>query len=267
LIVVAVTTDNVPHIVAELARRDVGNAILLLDTPVLPLRGLSATRHFSRFARVLVSEDNIALPPLLLARKLIERGELGRLRRIFFFHNGYKFHALAGLKLLAGERIHRIVNRKFPGVRQKTIEFASGIVATMYEPRDYAVGKFLIECERGTIADYDHAAAPRHRIGYVLDGPIYRGLTLDGAEVEPSSLDQLYRRHIGTDVFGATPMNTMKVRGLMDVIVGSLDTRSRFRYAPSEGLVDAIAAKLADRVGYVALPRVLERLAAVVDRR
>ena len=30
----------------------------------------------------------------------------------------------------------------------------------MYEPRDYAIGKFLLKGERGAIADYDYAVSP-----------------------------------------------------------------------------------------------------------
>jgi len=263
LIIVAVTLEQVP---AVLARIDAPNAILLVDTPVFPLRRMVAARRFSAFKRVLVSEDNVALPPLLLARSLIASGELGALRRIFFFHNGYKFHALAGLRVLTGgAALRSIVNRKFHGLRQKTISLVGGVTAVMYEPRDYAVGKFMIECEGGTIADYDHADPPRHRIGYELDGPRYRGLTLDGTSVPAEPLDVAYRQLDGIEVFGA-PMNTMKLRGLMDVITGAVEPTSPFHYQPSQAIADALAIKLADRVGYAPFPNFLERIVRLMDR-
>lgn len=261
LIAVAATIAQVPSIVENLARRKLGRAVLLLDTPVLPLRKLAAMRWFTSFKRVLVSEDNIALPPFLLARRLIDTGRVGRLRRIFFFHNGFKFHALAGLKLLTGRsRLLRIVGRKYKDVRQKTIDFEDGVVATMYEPRDYATGKFLLECEGGSIADYDHAISPVHRIGYQIEGRVYRGLTLDGTPVPRSPLDEAYVEHTSNiEIFDASPMNTMKVRGMMDVLQGSLEDRSPFHYDAAEGVADSFAAWLADRVGYVPAPHVVER--------
>ncbi len=264
LIAMAVSISKVPRVLAQLAGKDVGHAVLLIDTPVLPPTGLWASRFFPAFRRVLVAEDNLALPPFLVARQLIESGAIGALRRIFFFHNGFKHHALASLKLLAGARIRRIVNRKFAGkLRQKQIELEGGVSAVMYEPRDYATGKFLLLGDRGAIADYDHEGQPVRRIGYRTDGDIYRGLTLDGEPVAPSGLDQAYLDSVGDDVFDASPMNTMKLRGLMDLLAAALDERSRFHYDPTEGICDHLAIRLVDRLGYVPAPHQLGRVLPV----
>jgi hypothetical protein len=266
LIVMAVSLRQNARVLAQLAAMPVGGAVLLLDTPVLPPAGLAAARHFSAFRRVLVAEDTLALPPFLLARRLIDDGAIGRLERIFFFHCGYKHHAMASLKLLAGAPIRRIVDRKFAGkMRQKLIDFASGAAAVMYEPRDYATGKFLLRGESGAIADYDYDVAPVRRIGYQVDGPIYRGLTLDGEPVPPAGLDQAYLDHVGGDVFDASLMNTMKLRGLMDLLVAALEPSSPFHYDPADALCDHLSARLVDRIGYLPAPHRFRHLVALAE--
>lgn len=268
LVYLAVSIKHVPKVLADLAGRPVGHAVLLIDTPVLPPSGLAASRHFAAFARVLVAEDNVALPPFLLARRLIDEGAIGRLSRIYFFHSGFKHHALASLKLLSGgQPIRRIVNHKFAGkLRQKEIELGGGVSAVMYEPRDYATGKFLLVGDRGAIADYDYAVEPTRRIGYQLDGPIYRGLTLDGEPVPPAGLDRAYLDRIGTDVFDGTPMNTMKLRGLMDLLDAALAPSSPYHYEVEEGIADHLAIRVTDRLGFVAAPHRIRHVLPLLQR-
>ncbi|MCW5800882.1 MAG: hypothetical protein KIT31_00605 [Deltaproteobacteria bacterium] len=261
LVAVAVGLDAIPELLGRLAARRPRHAVLLLDTPVLPPSRLDAARHFAAFRRVLVAEDNLALPPFLLARRLIDDGAIGDVRRIYFFHNGYKYHALASLKLLAGAPITGLRSRRYKGkLRQKQIELANGTSAIMYEPRDYAVGRFLVEGTRGAIADYSFDGPAARIIGYRLDGPVYRGLTLDGSPLAPAGLDAAYLAHAGPTIPEASPMNTMKLRGLMDVLAGALEDRSPFHYAPGEGVTDALAIRIADRVGWVPALGLLARL-------
>jgi hypothetical protein len=266
LIVSAVSIRSVPRVLAHLVARGFHRAVLLHDTPVLQPAGIAAMRHFSAFRRAVISEDTLALPPLLLARRLVDDGAIGELRRIYFFHCGYKHHALASLKLLARSGISRIVSRKFSSkLRQKVVDFDNGITAVMYEPRDYAIGKFLIEGTRGLITDYDHPGATRV-IGYLADGPIYRGLTLDGAPVPKTELDNAYLARIGTDIPEASLMNTMKLRGLMDLVDGALADHSPHHYRPAEGIADHVAIRIVDRTGYVPSQRLLIRFAELAQR-
>lgn len=267
LVYLAVSIKQVPKVLADLAARPVGHAVLMIDTPVLPPSGLAASRHFAAFRRVLVAEDNLALPPFLLARRLIDEGAIGRLTRIYFFHSGFKHHALASLKLLSGQPIRRIVNHKFAGkLRQKEIELGGGVSAVMYEPRDYATGKFLLVGDRGAIADYDYPVQPVRRIGYQLDGPTYRGLTLDGEPVPPAGLDRDYLERVGADVLDGTPMNTMKLRGLMDLLDAALEPSSPYHYAAEEGIADHLAIRVTDRLGFVAAPHRVRHVLPLLQR-
>jgi hypothetical protein len=260
LIVVAVSLPEIPRVVHALAKRT-SKAVLMLDTPVLPPSGLWASRRFSAFRRVVVSEDNLALPPFLLARSLIETGQIGALQRIYFFHNGFKGHALASLKMLASSPIDRIVDRKFAGKRrQKTISMANGVTAVMYEPRDYAIGKFLLVGDRGAIADYDNEDANSIRLGYVVVDDVYRGMTLRGAPVPHSGLDSLYLDGIDAFVRERNMMLTMKIRGLMDLLVGAVEEHSPYHYSPFDAISDFLAIRIVDRVHYLPAPHQLGRL-------
>lgn len=260
LIVVAVSLSEIPRVVEVIATR-APNAVLMLDTPVLPPSGLWTSRRFAAFRRVVVSEDNLALPPFLLARSLIEQGEIGTLQRIYFFHNGFKGHALASLKLLANASIDRIIDRKFAGKRrQKTIEMANGVTAVMYEPRDYAIGKFMLVGDRGTIADFETEDASSIRLGYQVSDATYRGMTLRGAPLAESGLDSLYLQGIDAFARERDLMLTMKIRGLMDLLVGALEEHSPYHYSPFDAISDFLAIRIVDRIHYLPAPHQLGRL-------
>lgn len=271
LIVVAVATTQVPVVLAELAQYPVAHAVLLVDTPVLRPGGLWAARYFSKFKRVLVSEDNLALPPFVVARRLIDEGAIGRLKHITFFQNGFKHHAIASLKFLTNSSVTSIVDRRMSGKkRKKRIRFASGVTATMFEPRDYSVGKFLIEGDDGCIADFDHPGERVRRIGYLRDGDIYRGLTLDGEALDLTELDQAYLDSIAEDVPGASLMNTMKLRGLMEIVQASVLPESPLHYDPYEALSDYLSIRMVNKtrvmpaVGH--LPSILRLARLMPDR-
>jgi hypothetical protein len=255
LVLVAVPPRHVAGVISELAKGDVATTTLMLDTPVLPARGLWVLPKLRAFQRVLVAEDTIALPPFTLARRLIDAGEIGELRRILFFHCGYRYHALASLKRLAAAPISRLVGQRYVGKRRiKDLSFANGVTATMFEPRDYAIGHFLIEGTRGAIADYDLARDHVRRISYVLDGPLYRGLQLDGVAIPPTDLDQRFLAALTPSIPEVTPMNAMKIRGLVELLAAALTPQSPWHYSVPEGLADGLIIDTVDRAGYVPKP-------------
>jgi hypothetical protein len=269
LVIVAASLPQIPRLLERLARGPSEHLVVMLDTPVVRTGDLRrAMRWFGAFRRVVVSEDTIALPPFVLARRLIDDGAIGALRRVYLFHSGYKYHAMASIKMLAGgAAVRRIVARKYAGkIKRKDIALDNGVHAVLYEPRDYAIGKFLLDGDAGRIADYDLVGGCR-RIGYRLDGSIYRGLALDGEPVPPAGLDGAYLAGVGSDVHDASPMNTMKLRGLMDLIVAALDDDSpRLHYAPAQAIADDIGYRIADRVGVFVAPRLIERAVGLLQR-
>jgi len=242
LILLAVSQRAVADVLRDLSRFPVAGSVVMLDTPVLPLRRLDALRYLRGFRRALVSEDTIALPPFVLARRLLEEGRIGGIQTIHFFHNGYKHHVAASLKFLAGAAtIRRIVSRSYPRGRMvKEIRLGNGTEAVLFEPRDYEDCRFLIEGERGCIADYDFGGeGSLFRIGYRIEEGVYQGLTLDGEAVPMDPLDQAYASRVPRDVPGLSVMKGMKIRGLMSLIAAATDESSPLHYSPQAGLRDA----------------------------
>lgn len=156
MIIVAVTTENVPDVLGELARYNTKHIILFLDTPVMRIKHLWATRYLSNFKNVYVSEDSIFLPNYLNAKKLIQKGAIGRLHHVYLFHNAYKYHGLATLKsLIDANFVHLITTKSYgSGMATLTLTFSAGVTATIIEPKDYTSGRFLIIGDEGSIADY-----------------------------------------------------------------------------------------------------------------
>lgn len=248
LIIVGPTVTEVPRVLEQLSAFDTSTATLLLDTPVLPPKGLPATRYFGRYRAALAAEDTIALPPHRLARALIKEGAIGELTDICFFHNGYRFHGLASLKMLAGEDISSVRLRRYAnGIERRDVRFPSSVRAFMYEPRDYENCSFLIKGTKGAITDLPGHSS--HVIGYVSEAGVYQGLTLNGVTVAPDALDLKYREAVSPAVPGISLMNSMKIRGLMELLRGAVDETSPLRYTAREAIADNLLAILSERFG------------------
>jgi hypothetical protein len=258
VIMVAITKENVPSLLHDLSAYDTEASVLMLDTPVIPLSGLASARFFARFKKVLVSEDTIALPPLLLARSIIEAERIGALKSVYFFHNGYKYHAVASIKALTkNTRTGIIRSRKFyNGMQEKEFHLPNGVRALLYEPREYNHGKLLIEGAAGVVADYDFKGGPHTRIEYLHDGSLYKGMLLDGAPVPANELDARYLASMTQDVPLLSLMNSMKLRGLMDLIVAATKDHSPFHYHPIDGILDNALMQSADKLGFAIDPRI-----------
>jgi hypothetical protein len=245
LIMVAVTLEQVPDVLKKLAVYNTQHVRLLIDTPVLSLHDIRCARYFKKFRSVGVSEDSITLPPFVLARKLIDQGQIGKIKEISLIHSGYRYHALATLKMLTGVNyISKIKNTYSHGkIAERQIIFRNGIKASIVEPRDYSVGKFHIIGEGGAIADYDLSGPNLSRLDYKVEGGIYRGLRLDGQDQTPDDLDRKYLQFIGVDLPESNLMTTMKIRGLMDLIFG------RVEYLSVGGLYDSLAIIFSEKSG------------------
>src|SRR3972149_6116666 len=61
LIIIAITTENVPNILHMLSHYSLRHIILFLDTPVLRMNHLWAIKYFSHFKSVYVTEDFVAM--------------------------------------------------------------------------------------------------------------------------------------------------------------------------------------------------------------
>ena len=269
-IVVSVATPNVPGLLGELTDRGASGRILMLDTPVLEPRDLGSARKFGQFRQVLASEDNFALPPFVLARQLVTEGAIGRLRKIYLFHSGYRHHALAALKQLTGaQRPKRLViERSSSWSLEVHVSFPGGIRATVFEPRHYDVARTMIVGDKGFIVDYPLKHARSVRIGYRTTEGRFLGLTTNDEPVPPTELDNALAAGLeGAPLDDPSLMNQLKIRGFMELLSGLSDPSSRFRYQALDAIDDNLSMLFGERLPFVpagrgALLRTTARVAA-----
>jgi predicted dehydrogenase len=249
-VVVAVGTRSVPRVLDELASRGGAGLTLMVDTPVLDPADLAATKGLGRFRAVLASEDNFALPLFALARRLVDEDRVGRLRKVYLFHSGYRHHALAALRRLTGARPRSVsVDRASRWSADVHVSFSGGVRATIVEPRRYEIGRTLVVGEAGFLADYplDHPRAIH--VGYRTDAGRFRGLTVDDEPVPTTALDEAFDAALGdAPLEDDSLMSQMKIRGAMELLVGLGDPTSRERYPAADAIEDNLAMHVAERI-------------------
>jgi predicted dehydrogenase len=249
-VVVAVGTRSVPGVLDELATRGGAGLTLMVDTPVLDPADLAAAKGLGRFRAVLASEDNFALPLFALARRLVDEGRVGRLRKAYLFHSGYRHHALAALRRLTGARPRRVsVDRASRWSADVHVSFSGGVRATIVEPRRYEIGRTLVVGEAGFLADYplDHPRAIH--VGYRTDAGRFLGLTVDDEPVPTTELDEAFDAALrGAPLEDDSLMSQMKIRGAMELLVGLGDPTSRERYPAADAIEDNLAMHVAERI-------------------
>ena len=252
VILVAVPARQVPRVLATLQGRDTTHVTLMLDTPVLDPRDMGARRAFSRFRRVLASEECFALPPFVLARRLLREGAVGRLRRAYLFHSGFRYHALASLKQLAGVgQPARIAIRRWnPSCADIEVEFRNGVRATIVEPRRYDSGRMMIVGSAGFLTDYPMKHKEAVRIDVRTENGRYVGLSVNGAPEAPLRLDSAWTDGLaGMELADVSLMTQLKIRGFMELLAALGDDSSPFRYPADEAILDNISLHLAERLG------------------
>jgi hypothetical protein len=205
------------------------------------------------FKNVLTSEDCIALPQFQVVRRLIEQGAIGELRKIWLFHSGYRYHAIASLRSLVS-RQHVLQYRTLryaTNQSEVSLRFPNGVEATILEPYAFdGMGTFMVAGTTGIIADYPLGHPKAKHLGFSMEknaearpnpearsqaGDMYRGQRLVGMTVDgelypgfgfPGSrgdaLDQQFRDALPYSLMADTSCkNLLKIRGLMQLFVGA----------------------------------------------
>jgi len=239
IIIVAVTPENVPDVLEKLSHYDTKHITLFLDTPVLRIKHLWATRYLTQFYCVLVSEDSIALPNFEIAKKIITSNKIGKLKHIYLFYDAYKYHALALLKTLTTTNYVNIITRRDfrNGFATLNMTFPYGVTATLLEPRNYEAGKFLIIGEKGSIADYELKTKNSFTLNYQEKNNIYNGIFLKGPINSPPVSVLLRDSKIISSLTNYTRNNHLKIEGLIK-LYDSFDTISTYRYSYWDALYD-----------------------------
>jgi predicted dehydrogenase len=249
-IIAAVTRSQVPSVLRSLSGFDTGHIALMLDTPVLDVGHLGATRMFKRFARVVCSEDSIALPPIATAKRLIDEGAIGALRSVQLFHSGWRNHALAAVRFLAGMRTpSRITVRQWNQKWSETrFRFPGGIRAGVVQPHVHGNGRVLVVGDRGAIVDYVTDRSDATEIGYLVEDGFYRGVTVNGEPVDSELDRRLHETLPRHGLPNPTLDNMFKIRGFMELVRAVHDETSPFSYEAFDAIYDHQSMRLAERL-------------------
>lgn len=166
LVYMVVAKPAVPGVLRRFEAVDRAGLDMLIETPVMLVRHLGHRSLLEPFRNVWVSEDCTTLPVLDLLRDFVATGAVGKLRSATFDRSAYAYHGMAMVKAaLGGERIRYARQRPAgDGRRERRIELENGLSATIFDPRDYALGTMTFEAEDGVVSDVVPAGATAHRI-------------------------------------------------------------------------------------------------------
>lgn len=252
VIVLAATISSVPAILKTLLTHDVGHIDMFLDTPILKMKDVRMARYFSRFKHVYITEDYISMIQTEIIKNYIARGIVGRIKHIYLFHYGYKYHAVSFLKRITGDTYISFMHRKRTSdtISEVHITLSEGCRATIIEPRNYAIGTFLIVGATGTIANYQFADNTIVLTDMMNNNNIYIGTT---AHTDTSNRYLVKNAHyltIAGSVQDHTIMNGKKIASLITMFQTFAHGSEEFVYPDKDGLYDAIASAMLDRYQY-----------------
>ena len=136
---------------------DVSEKIIIVDTPPIDFSNIFEFKLFKKFKSSYVLEDMPFTPLNLEISKIIKSNQIGKIRRINLFNNGFFWHAFSQIKrFLEINSFDLIFWLKISNMHRRIL-FYSGFkqVANIYEPKDYSIGRTQIIGSSGDINDFD----------------------------------------------------------------------------------------------------------------
>lgn len=254
VLIVAVTTKAVREVL-ELLKKKGGRqvTVLIVDTPPLRFSELWRKRLFSGYRSVGVGEDWARLSPVVAARRVISEGRIGELRSILMFHSGYRYHALAVLKVLSGVRsIKSIRFRRFSrNCGDWDVRLGRNIIGRVIEPRDYANGRLLIVGSTGVISDYSfgHCENNSYYIEYPAAIGWYQPVKIGGHILARDEIDDNMRTFHNRPLANSTRINLLKIGAYARILADTSLGKEAVAYPLGDGIYDYFAATIAEEYG------------------
>ena len=141
IIYIAVPPRQVEGVLSRLSGFDCGHITLMIDTPAFPGKDLGT--FFGKFRNVVIAEDSVLLPWLNVLPP-------GHVQSIALKHSGYRYHAVALARAVAGPGKELAEIGSVSGKKNRiTVKFGNGGEASIFGPRDYANGVLEIRMADG----------------------------------------------------------------------------------------------------------------------
>ncbi len=190
LVVIAVSKQSVPDVLAQLTRLDVSAIDLLIDTPVVRFRLFHHWKRVLRFRSASVAEDCATLPWIETVKQALAAQLIGDLQEVRFEHSAYAYHAIASAKALVGQsRVASGRRAEVDGVFVRTLRFGHGVRATITEPCRYGEGTLQISGSKGRILDSQTQSSTDFQLRPVVANGLVTGFEVGGVTTELSSVE------------------------------------------------------------------------------
>jgi len=239
LVVIAVSKQSVPDVLAQLTELDVSQVDLLIDTPVVRFRLFYHWKRVLAFRAAWVAEDCADLPWIETVRLALEAELIGDLRELWFEHSAYAYHAIATAKALVGEsRVRSGRRTKREGEFVRRLRFASGVSALQTEPCRYAEGSIRIIGSTGVISDLSPDAEGGLHLQARTKGGAVVGFRIGEIETNLSSMESSLTVGDPADASVIQRQAAMKRVGLLRILKRIGDGYSGYTIA--DGLDDMV---------------------------
>jgi len=260
-IIVCVPQRSIMQVLRRLAEFGCRDKTIFIDTPVLDKKNVLNFCIVAQFTKLSVLEDWLSLPTFSLASSLIRSGKVGKLRRIYFHHSGYRHHAMAILRYWTGSgfvKKGRFLNHSSE-VKEFVLHDEAGVMTTIIEPREYLNGQFLIVGEKGSIGNYPIPARNHYWIKVVREETRLLVSTIDDSVTKGSSADITkggeainMELQIDPELSGMPQMDIMKIYGLIRIFEQKEEASdSLVGYQPLDAIYDKLIMDLLTRLGRI----------------
>jgi hypothetical protein len=234
MIYIAVPETSMYSVLSALKPYDVSRIDLIVDTPAL---AVPTNDVYGRWRSVAVAEDSVFLPWLETVRRATS-GSIGRLQRAYFKHSAFRYHGVALAKaLLATDGAAAPISRAYK--LWNTLRMIShGIVVSVREPRDYARGRFYLQCTYGCISD--RKGAKCQPIELLKSNGYCTGFRIGETETDLSAEESMLAGKIAGNDTVVTRMLDFKRVGLRRFLIAHSNGERTWTLA--DGLDDAAIA-------------------------
>ena len=259
-IYLAVPSESIYQILIKLVNNEETSRInLLLDTPPIDLKDIYKISIFKKFKSVNVIEESPFTPEFIEIKKIIDNKDNGTLEKIFYFHSGYLYHAFSQIKYLFNTKYLIFIYKKITSRFTEEIKLfnSSRNIATIYGPRDYSVGRYLIINSRNYLDNYNFSAKGKKNISYFLKHNYEEGIYSGFQVLKGNNIITSYRTHIKYKLVNNDKLSQINmimkeigVRNYFSRIVKSKNKYINGIYIVNDAIYDYVAAKIITKFGF-----------------
>jgi hypothetical protein len=142
-IYIAIPPPSLIMVLQYLGSKNTSHIKLIIDTPFLQWKQRKNIYLLHNFKKIFVAEDAAFLPWISIVKKLV-----GQIKVITFDKSGFRYHAIATIKMLVNsEIITSAIKKEYCEFTEVEFKLKNGLnltKASIIEPRNYSLGKIEI---------------------------------------------------------------------------------------------------------------------------